>query len=223
MWNETAQIYLEAGAAPEAVEAALQHRLQDLPDLVFSNVGRNLAGSWGCGDLTVDLCFGSADARGRAEACLAQLPGVARVDRVAYRRVGGGQRAPGLRDGTWRTLMLRVREGRDPAQVAALEQDLLRMPAYILGIRNWQLSRVCPDGAGNVAGNGAGGGWTHVWQQEFASVEDLQGEYLAHPYHWGWVDRWFDPEFPEWTVDAISHAFCPFETSLLTHQTEELA
>ncbi|GAB2466956.1 hypothetical protein GCM10027082_18200 [Comamonas humi] len=206
MWNETAQLYLEPGAAPNAAEAALRHRLQDLPGLAFSNVGRNLDGGWGCGNLTVDLCFDSPDAGAQAQACLARLPGVARVDRVAYRRVGGGQRAPGLQGGTWRTLMLRVREGREPALVAALEQDLLRMPAYMPGIRNWQLGRVCSDST-----------WTHVWQQEFAHVGDLQGEYLAHPFHWGWVDRWFDPEFPEWTVDAISHAFCPFETSLLTH------
>lgn len=215
MWNETAQLYLEPGAAPdvlEALEAELKQRLQNLPDLAFSNVGRNLAGSWGCGDLTVDLCFGSTDARVRAEASLAQLPGMARVDRVAYQRVGGGQRAPGLRGGIWRTLMLRVRTERDPALVAALEQDLLRMPAYMPGIRNWQLGRVSSHST-----------WTHVWQQEFANVDDLQGEYLVHPYHWGWVDRWFDPEFPECSVEAISHAFCPLSTSLLTHQAEELA
>ncbi|MCQ4438476.1 hypothetical protein NO135_26060, partial [Clostridioides difficile] len=66
------------------------------------------------------------------------------------------------------------------------------------GIRNWRLSRIETPGA-----------WTHVWQQEFAYVGDLLGEYLMHPYHWGWVDRRFDAESPAWPVDAISHAFCP--------------
>lgn len=50
-------------------------------------------------------------------------------------------------------------------------------------------------------------------------MDDLPGEYLMHPFHWGRVDRWFDPEFPEWTVDAISHAFCTLTTSLIANHT----
>jgi len=205
MWHETAQLHLAPDVAAEAVEAQLRHCIQRLPGLVFFNLGRNLPGSWGSGEMTLDLCFTSAAHQGSTEAGLAQLPGVVRVDRVAYQRVGGGQRAVGLQGGIWRTLMFRVRAGCTPEQVQALERDLLRMPDYMPGIRNWQLGKVC-----------AGSGWTHVWQQEFAHVEDLQGEYLTHPFHWGWVDRWFDPEFPEWSVDALSHAFCPQAASLLT-------
>lgn len=209
MWHETAQLHLAPDADPEALDDELQRRARGLPGLRQLSLGRNLEGSWGAGDYTLDLCFAG---NALQTASLLQLPGVAQVDRVAYRRLGGGQRAPGLQRGIWRTLMFRVRPQVDPGQVAALEQDLLRMPAYMAGIRNWQLSRVCSDSA-----------WTHVWQQEFAAVEDLLGEYLSHPFHWGWVDRWFDPEFPEWTVEALAHAFCPFESSLLSLSAEPAA
>jgi len=202
MWHETAQLHLAPGADPEALEAELRRRARGLPGLRRLSLGRNLEGSWGAGDYTLDLCLADD---GLQTASLLQLPGVAQVDRVAYRRLGGGQRAPGLQGGIWRTLMFRVRPQVDLGRVAALERDLLRMPAYMAGIRNWQLSRVCSDSA-----------WTHVWQQEFAAVEDLLGEYLSHPFHWGWVDRWFDPEFPEWTVERIAHAFCPLAASILT-------
>ncbi|MGH8354181.1 MAG: Dabb family protein [Pseudomonas sp.] len=205
MWHETAQLDLAPDAAPGALEEALRQRARSLPGLRHLSLGRNLEGSWGAGDYTLDLSFASAAAQAAGAASLAQLPGVARLDRLAYRRLGGGQRAPGLKDGIWRTLLLRVRPQAGPARVAALEQDLLRMPAYMPGIGNWQLSRVVSDSP-----------WTHVWQQEFARVEDLLGEYLTHPFHWGWVDRWFDPEFPEWTVEAIAHAFCPLAASILT-------
>lgn len=203
MRNETAQIYLSAGADAAEVERELRVRAQSLPGVHGVRLGRNLEGSWGAGDYTLDLNVDQAS--GKAAELLAGLSGVARVDGVEYRRVDGGQRAAGMRNGIWRTLLLRVRAEAPAEHVTALEWDLLRMPAYMPGIRNWQLSRVTAESP-----------WSHVWHQEFARVDDLLGEYLAHPFHWGWVDRWFDVEFPEWTVEAISHAFCPFETSILT-------
>ncbi|MBN3821463.1 Dabb family protein, partial [Paraburkholderia sp. Se-20369] len=169
------------------------------------HLSRNLAGSWGAGDYTLDLLADdSSHEPESAAADFARLPGIARIDAATCHAIGGGAREPGLRDGVWRTLMLRTRAQATGAQVAALERELLRMPACMPGIRNWRLSRVASPGA-----------WTHVWQQEFARLDDLLGEYLLHPFHWGWVDRRFDAEHPDWTVDAISHAFCPLASSLL--------
>jgi hypothetical protein len=46
--------------------------------------------------------------------------------------------------------------------------------------------------------------WTHVWEEEFASAAELNGEYAMNPYHWAGVDRWFDAEIPgaivEWRL-----------------------
>lgn len=204
MKYETAQLYLDPDSSAD--EEQIRRVLLALPGLQHLSLVRNLEGSWWAGDFTLDLCFHDAADDSDVASHLAQLPGVTQLDRVAYQRIGGGQRARNLQGGIWRTLLFRARPEQDPALVAALERDLLRMPAYMSGIRNWQLSRVCSESK-----------WTHVWQQEYSRLEDLQGEYLAHPYHWGWVDRWFDPEFSEWTVEAISHAFCPLQTSLLTH------
>ncbi|NOV22184.1 Dabb family protein [Cupriavidus necator] len=207
---ETAQLRLLAGmpAASHAPEQALLERVAKLPGLQRAAVSRNLPGSWGAGDYTLDLHFHPAPSGAPAGAAglAAALDGIATVDHVAYRAISAGTRAPQLRDGIWRTLMFRVRPAAPDRQVRALEQDLLRMPAYMPGIRNWRLARVVSPGT-----------WTHVWQQEFASVDDLLGEYLMHPFHWGRVDRWFDPEFPQWTVEAISHAFCPLATSLIAN------
>lgn len=211
MWHETAQLHLEPDAEPNKVEEELKRRIQGLPGLGFFSLGGNLPGSWGSGDFTLDLCFTSDAFQDSTAAGLAQLPGVSHVDRMAYERLGGGQRAVGLKGGIWRTLLFRVRKDQAPAHVASLERDLLQMPAHMAVIRNWQLSRVS-----------SSSGWTHVWQQEFATIDELQGEYMTHPFHWGWVDRWFDPEFPEWTVEALSHAFCPLATSILTHPLSRL-
>ncbi|WP_434034151.1 Dabb family protein [Cupriavidus sp. a3] len=218
MRHETAQIRIHPGICTGAntQEQALLARIETLPGLRQVAIGRNLAGSWGAGDYTLDLQFDPVAScpPGHDPGLAAALDGLAEVDRVAYSPISDGLRAPLLRQGIWRTLMFRVRPEAPDWQVRGLEQDLLRMPGYMPGILNWRLARVLSPGT-----------WTHVWQQEFASAEDLRGEYLMHPFHWGRVDRWFDPEFPEWTVQAISHAFCPIETSLIANhnRTEEYA
>ena len=208
---ETAQLRLGsdgcAGMAAPTRERELLARVSELPGVRHVALARNLTGSFGAGDYTLDLAFADAPEISLAAA----LRGLAEVDSAMYRPIGGGQRDPLLRDGIWRTLMFRVRPQASGQQVRALEGDLLRMPDYMPGIVNWRLGRVV-----------AADTWTHVWQQEFASVNDLLGEYLMHPFHWGWVDRWFDPECPDWTVEAISHAFCPFTTSLIAgHASKE--
>lgn len=212
---ETAQIRIHPNlrTGTSTPEQALLASIEALPGLRQVALGRNLAGSWGAGDYTLDLQFDPAPsgASGQDTGLAAALDGMAEVDRVAYRPLSDGLRSPRLRQGIWRTLMFRVRPEAPGWQVRGLEQDLLRMPEYMPGIRNWRLARVLTPGT-----------WTHVWQQEFASAEDLLGEYLMHPFHWGRVDRWFDPEFPEWTVEAISHAFCPLAASLIaTHNRRE--
>ncbi|CAG2137055.1 hypothetical protein LMG31506_01776 [Cupriavidus yeoncheonensis] len=205
---ETAQIRFRPGtpAGADTQEQVLLARVRDLPGIRQVAIGRNLTGSWGAGDCTLDLQFDPAAPESPDLA--AAVNGMAEVDSVTYRPISYGLRAPLLRHGICRTLMFRVRPEAPDWQVRGLERDLLRMPDYMPGILNWRLARVVSPGA-----------WTHVWQQEFASVDDLLGEYLMHPFHWGRVDRWFDPEFPEWTVDAISHAFCPFATSLIANHT----
>ncbi|HKT63584.1 Dabb family protein [Burkholderia sp. 22313] len=205
MRHDTAQIHVAATDDAGAFERAVRDAALALPGATRVVLARNLDGCWGAGDYTLDVL---RDERATGQTmdvtALARLPGVVRIDGAACRAIGGGLREPALRDGIWRTLMLRVRPTAAATQVRELERELLRMPAFMPGIRNWRLSRIVTPGA-----------WTHVWQQEFAHVGDLLGEYLLHPYHWGWVDRRFDAESPDWTVDAISHAFCPLASSLL--------
>ncbi|WP_241302874.1 Dabb family protein [Burkholderia stabilis] len=205
MRHDTAQVFVSADRDAHAIEHALREAARALPGARRVALARNQEGSWGAGDYTLDVLRDAPAVDPAADfAALARLPGVARVDGAVCRPIGGGLSEPGLRDGVWRTLMLRARPQASGTQVAALESELLQMPAFMPGIRNWRLSRIETPGA-----------WTHVWQQEFAHVGDLLGEYLMHPYHWGWVDRRFDAESPDWTVDAISHAFCPLASSLL--------
>ncbi|KVN41265.1 hypothetical protein WJ63_22645 [Burkholderia pyrrocinia] len=205
MRHDTAQVFVSAPGNADAFESTLLAAAQALPGVRRVHLSRNFEGSWGAGDYTLDLLADDGPREPESVAAdLARVPGVTRIDTATCRAIAGGAREPNLRDGIWRTLMLRTRTQATASQVAALERELLQMPACMPGIRNWRLNRVASPGA-----------WTHIWQQEFARLDDLLGEYLLHPFHWGWVDRRFDAEHPDWTVDAISHAFCPLASSLL--------
>lgn len=211
MLRETAQLWLRDGADISAVKAALAQRLAEHAEVTGWNLGLNLEGSVGTGDASLD-CVGEHSQK-MLPALLEDLPEIERFEAVAYTPIATGCTEPELSNGIRRNLWLRVRPEASPEQVAGLEHDLAQMPAYMATMRNWTLARV--DGPGP---------WTHVWIQEFARIEDLMGEYLLHPHHWGWVDHWFDPDFPDWTVDTqLCHAFCPLENSLITLESEHAA
>lgn len=136
-------------------------------------------------------------------------PAIAHIDSAVYEPIGGGAHEPGLRNGVYRCLMLAVKPGTPKETVRQFESETLAMPHYIGTIRNWRLSRV-------TTASGARA-WTHVWEQEYADIGGLLGPYMTNPYHWARVDRWFDPECPEWIVDTrLCHSFCTFERSVLT-------
>ncbi|WP_280218219.1 Dabb family protein [Nocardia neocaledoniensis] len=120
----------------------------------------------------------------------------------------GGRRRGAGPARVYRTLLLRVDPGADPAEVRRFEHGTLQMPAHIPAILAWRLSPVR-----HAIGSAR---WTHVWEQEFADVNALLGPYMHHPIHWGHVDRWFDPECPERIVkDRVCHSFCPMSAPVI--------
>jgi hypothetical protein len=102
-----------------------------------------------------------------------------------------------------RTLLLRVRPDASDAARERFEADLAAMPEHISTIRSWRLSRVM--GTGDDRDR-----WTHAWEQEYASLDGLTGEYMTNPFHWTTVDAWFDAEVPDHIVEPeLAHLFTP--------------
>jgi hypothetical protein len=132
------------------------------------------------------------------------------VEVVCYEQGPVDLQEPDLTGGIQRTLLLHVDASASPEQVAAFEHQLRSMPRYIDAIRNSSLSAV------REVWGGTGKPWTHVWEQEFETLEGLTGDYMQHAYHWSWVDTWFDPQAPNRIVDTtLVHAMCDLDRSLL--------
>jgi hypothetical protein len=105
-----------------------------------------------------------------------------------------------------RTLLLRVRPDASTEARERFQSDLAAMPGHISTIRSWRLSRVM--GTGRYRER-----WTHAWEQEYASLDGLTGEYMTNPYHWTTVDAWFDAEVPDHIVEPeLAHLFTARDT-----------
>jgi hypothetical protein len=114
-----------------------------------------------------------------------QISGVGyRVTRSAGTRGGRG---------IWRALIFRIIPEGFPHSAKQLEEGLLLFPKYIRTIRSWALSAVA-----TVEGPKT---FTHVWEQEFDSLDGFTGEYMQHPLHWGLIDSYFDAEYPQYVAD----------------------
>ncbi|WP_338051109.1 Dabb family protein [Rhodococcus erythropolis] len=172
-------------------------------------VSPTLAGARNGGDVLVHLEFPTQD-----EWCVARdiIDEAVRGDDT--RHVDGVEYWGGSTDPSWtgarpradeasvyRALLLKVDDSAARSLVEKFEKELLRMPPYIDSMMSWQLSRV---GASQGASE-----WTHVWEQSFTDLDGLLGPYMHHPVHWGYVDRWFDPECPDQIVkERVCHSFC---------------
>jgi hypothetical protein len=233
----------DSGARLEALARALP---RCVPACLRSEIGRNLPGTWNGGDLTLDLWFGDAAGAARwlevewadraARRAFDDL--LAGLDAVHYSPLEGGLDAPRIASPVKRTLLLRVEQGAPPDRVAAFERELAAMPDHIPAIRNWHFARVAgtcgagggpsPSGPSKRSAQRAGApvelghaersssGWSHIWAQEFETLDGLQRDYMVHPYHWAVVDRWFDPESPERVVaPGFAHVFCAMPQSVL--------
>jgi hypothetical protein len=186
--------------APAGAREHLRQRLrQALPPAAESLLQPTLPGVYNGGD----LLWKSRGDRAALDAAAQQLrqeqDGIAHVDSAVYE--DGESGGEWSKQGVYRALLLCVKTATAADTVARFEREMRAMPRYIHSIRAWRLSRVV-----QAAGARA---WTHVWEQRYDSLPGLTGTYMMHPYHWAWVDRWFDPESPDWIVDThLCHSFC---------------
>ncbi|WP_067544313.1 Dabb family protein [Nocardia crassostreae] len=175
---------------PETEIAARTAAAAAAPGVWHCSAGIDLPGSTGGLGMAWDLT-GDTD----PAVALPDLPG--RVDAVRLTPIASHLEPLPEPQRVKRTLLLTVRSGTPDEVVEQFESDLMAMPTHIAAIQSRSLSRITGDSR-----------WTHAWEQEFADVDGLNGDYLLHPYHWTHVDRWFDPEIPTSIVKPdIAHLY----------------
>lgn len=196
--------------APDApLDEHVLDAIDGAADAVVATVVHGASG----GHLAWHLLFDS-EARWRASgtaeriARLSEDARIAGVEAIAYVPCTVRLAAPDIADAVHRTLLVSVDDGTPASREALFFDELAVMPVYIDEIRNAALGRSLWSFGRRR--------WTHVWEQEFATLDDLTGPYMRHPYHWGHVDRWFDAEAPERIVDAdLCHSASVIRSSVI--------
>jgi len=118
---------------------------------------------------------------------------------------------PGL-VGVKRTLWLQILPDAPDDLVSRFEAETPLLAAAVPAIRNWVWSRIR-----TRSPNPGPTRFTHLWEQEFETLAGLEVDYMSSPFHWGFIDRWFDPEMPEQVVDVrLGHLSCPAREPVLS-------
>jgi hypothetical protein len=140
--------------------------------------------------------------RETAAAVLANPARARLVEHVVFASGVSGGASP--RRGLYRVALFCANRDPSPDRLARFANETTAMPRLVTAIRRWQLATPL-----HASGSRP---WSYVWEQEYDDLAGLVGPYMLHPCHWGHVDRWFDPEDPDWLIDPLlCHSFC--ETS----------
>jgi hypothetical protein len=220
MYRRIALLHIDPDVA-DADRATFERELDDVttrvPTVTHAHLGRHLQGTVGGGDYTWDLTF---EAAGACPSWADQLAigghaglfdrMIKRVDCVQFPSTLVTVVDPAMTDLVKRTLFLEVSSKASTEQVDRFDHILTGMPKYIPAIRNWAYHRV--DDIPPVGPRR----WTHVWEQEYHDISGLRVDYMVSPYHWGFVDGWFDAESPHHIVEqGVAHVYCPSAGSIL--------
>lgn len=207
--------------ASEAEKAALVARIQRISALaapvagvlVASDIPPNRNG----GDIIWRLEFGSdADYHAliaspgwqEAEAALQADPALAAAETFTFEPTDVGERGEERRGGLYRLLVLALEEGTPDAVRAQFEAEMAAMPRYVSTIHRWNFGRVVDSGRPTR--------WDYLWEQEYTDLAGFRGEYMNHPYHWGFIDRWYDPENSGRIVKPyVCNSFCSIDAPVM--------
>ncbi|WP_380879271.1 stress responsive protein [Sphingomonas sp. DBB INV C78] len=217
MYNLLLVIGFSADASTDA-RAAFTARLGDAARHAAvrgATIQPTLPGVYNGGDLICRLAFddraaltaaAAGDQWAGIEEGLADSSLVASLERVEYE----GGLAGGSSDGTglYRVALFCANMNPNEERLGTFARQTASMPRYIKAIRRWQVSE-----AAKASGLRP---WTHVWEQEYDSIEGLNGPYMMHPAHWAHVERWFDTEYPDHLVDRVLvHTFCAIDAPVI--------
>ncbi|MCI8425574.1 MAG: Dabb family protein [Adlercreutzia sp.] len=92
-----------------------------------------------------------------------------------------------------RILFFSIREDADPEMVAKMEAHMNDMADHVPGLRNCKFARVVESEGSDE--------WDYAYECDFDEPMSFLGKYMSTPFHFLYVDKFFEPACGEWSVN----------------------
>lgn len=109
-----------------------------------------------------------------------------------------------------RLLIFRAYEDTPQELVEKMERTIIKFPDYVPQIANAKLAKIVETTGTNE--------WNYAFDVDYEQVTDYFGWYLGTPYHWAYIDRFFEPSSDEFFIDPhLCSVYCAQERALLNN------
>lgn len=93
-----------------------------------------------------------------------------------------------------RILFFSIREGADPAMIEKMEAHMNDMADHVPGLRNCKFARVVESEGSDE--------WAYAYECDFDEPMSFLGKYMSTPFHFLYVDKFFEPACAEWVANV---------------------
>ncbi len=109
-----------------------------------------------------------------------------------------------------RILIFHVLPDTPEELIRKMEETIVRFPDYVPGMVNCKIAKVV-ESSGSME-------WNYAFDVDFEQPDDYFGWYLHTPYHWAYIDRYFEPSSSEFFVDPhLCSVYCPSDSAFLSN------
>ena len=112
-----------------------------------------------------------------------------------------------------RILIFSLLEDADPVMVAKMEANMNGMTEHVPGLKNCKFAKIV-ESAGSDS-------WAYAYECDFDEPGSFLGKYMTTPYHFCYIDKFFEPACNEWIVNTnLCTPYVAQETPFLAHYAE---
>lgn len=201
MFSALFMITYAEGAGEEAKGAFAQEAAAAAQAVSSVNIATETLGVMPGGDYFIEVGFEDQEAYEQAKstdswaALLGLLDDGSLISACEFAAYGEGALLlqEKERSGCHRVLMFDLIDDPDPAMVTKMESVMLDMADHVPGLLNCKFARV-------VEASGTHD-WKYAYECDFDDPSTFTGKYLTTPFHFCYIDKFFEPACAEWVVN----------------------
>lgn len=112
-----------------------------------------------------------------------------------------------------RILIFSLLDDADPAMVTKMEANMNGMTEHVPGLRNCKFAKIVESDGSDA--------WAYAYECDFDEPGSFLGKYMTTPYHFCYIDKFFEPACNEWIANTnLCTPYIAQETPFLAHYAD---